>query len=621
MKTCPTCKKLCIDQAVQCPKCKNLLTVKANSNRPHQTAPKRFSFGKMLMYILLTCWTIYFLEGIRQNYKTYSLLAWIIVISVASIPFIVFYCCLRSNKNKLTKHLPAYTNISDNLYADTPQIEPQGEIVQTSMYQETNTLKSITAQHFVKMQNDNIVRIISESADIVDHTKNIGTFFSRYALMIDKAYDYSGKRKVALRFIHTVNFELPQRLNSCVSRALADIDKLQTVKAKINRIKIIVNALDEQSRLYVKFQNVIFEQIGILNTKIVAYDKPSTSLPEKFSDSLLESTYVETKIEYTGPIKGVAIDDSMNLDEKVSAFRQQAKHTSDLLYAQRTKIVNGFNPEGIVPTKQSSADLSSVEKSFLKYMKGKPIVDTDVPAYWFYEYNIDYPKLMTKLLQGGYLYVSGVADDLSVLKVEQLKLILKGKGLSCTGKKDELISSIIANYSREEINIFCQGSNINKQVYLLTAKGSARISGICKSMTKDIDFEDKCLNKILTLDFSGAYDIVRGWQLSKHTPFEDDNSYYKNPLPEFDVDLYNYFFNQSCSEFLTNGTVCFEPEFKASIVLGIMLGTDVTKIWALFVRLTGIDLREKAVLSQALQNTQFALMNAKQNHSFHVLMA
>lgn len=157
MKTCPTCKKLCIDQAVQCPKCKNLLTIKADSNRPHQTVPKRFSFGKMLMYILLTCWTIYSLDGIRQNYKTYSLLAWIIVIGVVSIPFIVFYCCLRSNKNKLTKHLPVYTNISDNLYDDTPQIEPQGEIVQVANYEDKETVDQTDKWQdvvYLKRKND-----------------------------------------------------------------------------------------------------------------------------------------------------------------------------------------------------------------------------------------------------------------------------------------------------------------------------------------------------------------------------------------------------------------------------------------------------------------------------------
>lgn len=90
----------------------------------------------------------------------------------------------------------------------------------------------------------------------------------------------------------------------------------------------------------------------------------------------------------------------------------------------------------------------------------------DYVGYISYECNITNPDIYHKqLIDEGYYEEASVEDVLKNKKIAEIKELVKEKGLSATGKKDDLIAKLVTNLSQEEI------SSMTKEFYSLSEKG------------------------------------------------------------------------------------------------------------------------------------------------------
>lgn len=98
---------------------------------------------------------------------------------------------------------------------------------------------------------------------------------------------------------------------------------------------------------------------------------------------------------------------------------------------------------------------------------GKPENDY-VPSYLLYDYNINATDEYDNLLGKGYLRWGTPKENLDILKVTDLKNILKFHQLPMTGRKQDLINRICDNLSEDEVSTFA-----TDRCYKITESGSA----------------------------------------------------------------------------------------------------------------------------------------------------
>ncbi|SCY63071.1 SAP domain-containing protein [Butyrivibrio sp. INlla14] len=92
--------------------------------------------------------------------------------------------------------------------------------------------------------------------------------------------------------------------------------------------------------------------------------------------------------------------------------------------------------------------------------------------YFLFECGIrDCNKYHKQLIDEGYFEEAAATDKLKMLTVADLKVMLKEKGQSVTGKKEELISRLIHSADSDYIN-----SKIPEQIYKLSAKGEETLA-------------------------------------------------------------------------------------------------------------------------------------------------
>lgn len=107
-------------------------------------------------------------------------------------------------------------------------------------------------------------------------------------------------------------------------------------------------------------------------------------------------------------------------------------------------------PEKVHPQKLT---LNRKERLFLWYLNGKRTDIENVGVYWYIEYQLyDYQACVQKLFDGGYLQCARPSDSLEVLKLEDLKSILKEAKLPSSGTKTKLCARIRDALSDEYIN-------------------------------------------------------------------------------------------------------------------------------------------------------------------------
>jgi len=93
------------------------------------------------------------------------------------------------------------------------------------------------------------------------------------------------------------------------------------------------------------------------------------------------------------------------------------------------------------------------------------------PGFWWFEYGIrDVGSVLQSLEARGYIEYGSAMDRIPGMTVVQLKEIAEKFGLKVSGKKEDIISSIIANVPAEKLN-----SQICDRKYKLTKKGKIEL--------------------------------------------------------------------------------------------------------------------------------------------------
>ena len=232
------------------------------------------------------------------------------------------------------------------------------------------------------------------------------------------------------------------------------------------------------------------------------------------------------------------IDD---IDERIAEITRKKQAESEKLHAEFIKEINKFNIDKIDPTIVDNSPLSSVEKSFLQYMNGKTVINPYVAGYWSFEYGINYNNCMSKLVYNGYLRKSSCKETIKSMTIPELKVMLKKLNLKQSGRKQELLDRLSPLITEELAANYIPPERIT---FSLTEKGEQILEGVKPSATKDLEFEDKCLELIHNKRFSDAYLVVYGRELNKPFPSVIDIDY-KKPLEDSRLQAYEYLYSMS----------------------------------------------------------------------------
>ncbi|MGF0556176.1 SAP domain-containing protein [Clostridioides difficile] len=273
-------------------------------------------------------------------------------------------------------------------------------------------------------------------------------------------------------------------------------------------------------------------------------------------------------------VLNVSYNDTTDLYE----LEKQAREKSDALYDIHTNSVNEFNPQNNI-LKTDTKPLTSIEKSFLKYIIGENICEPYIAAYWTYEYNINYSYLISKFFNMDYLKISNYIEDLTKLTVSELKEILKSNNIKSTGKKADLIERIEKEISQEDLSNFFNSSN---KYYALTKKGKELLKDVHKSATKNIDLENQCLELIYTNKYEEAYDLICKYESSKNIQRGININWENHKITPTQIKSY-----ETIKELDINlKDILLDNIIKSSYILCDMLGNN-TKTSILVKRLVG----------------------------------
>lgn len=314
-------------------------------------------------------------------------------------------------------------------------------------------------------------------------------------------------------------------------------------------------------------------------------------------------------------VRETNLNNAKSIEEKEAIWRER----SDRLYEERQQRVNSFNPFSIERINNSDVPLTAAEMSFLQYMNGITIKSPYIPAYWVYEYNIEYPVVMTKLLQCDYLKISTPRESVPFLKIPELKDLLRKKELKLSGKKNELIDRVLAAYSDEELNDTIS-DDIKK--YILTEKGKRTVEDLSPSATKDADFEDRCMKSIIVGDVDGAYKMICKRELEKMLPRGlgvDWKQHLNNGLSDFTIKNYTDFLSSNICNEIPSECKMYDLEYKASIILCIMLGKTSRDSVKVFKRVTNVEPESIVALTKCMQQHMFEILDKEQVHCFEEL--
>lgn len=467
-------------------------------------------------------------------------------------------------------------------------------IVKQTIQVNSQKTKSQQNVSFFAKQLENEIRIMNESYELASKTLNLETFRMRYDLYLEKAN---------LILSRTNNPQTIQRCKSLIAdknrlkarivadlgkKAIEDTKKLKTQQGIISRLESAYNEL--QNATFLHDAPHYKEMIAILQKTI--NDVKGVSFSAAYTQPKEGSPYSSFKP-----------DSNKSIDE----ISEDARKHSEAMHELHKKEFSNFDPFNLDKSVVDNSPLTSVEKSFLKYMDGKDVVNPYIPGYWTYEYNINYKKLLTIFLVKEYLKISSAYETLKFLTVEELKDILRENNLKVSGKKNELINRIRENLESSVLEECLSKSSLK---YILTPLGKCLTEDITASATKNLELEDKCLQLILISEFNAAYSEICNNELNKNISrgimnwqHESVHGLYQNQVNCFE----NLMSNQSI-DFPDEIDNEHYSDAKACVILGYMLGVAVEKIYTMFCRVTD-KTYNKAIVMPFLQKLQFDLMD------------
>lgn len=310
-----------------------------------------------------------------------------------------------------------------------------------------------------------------------------------------------------------------------------------------------------------------------------------------------EKTICKNKIE----------EEKQNKDDfqkKINKLNEQQKQLSDELHNKHIKAIKKFDINNIMST--DSHPLSSVELSFLKYINCIKLNKiTELPIYWSLEYNIDYKYTISKFLNMNLLTISNSIDILSTLKMAELKEILEINNFpSSARKKSVLIERIIENIEITKLDELLKNKD---KYFILTDEGSKIVETIKDSITKDIEFEDKCISFLENGDIENAYKLVCEFKIrTKNNTFMDWNYELKKGLNTAKLNRYHNILNLN---FYHDKNI--EKAFKLSYILSDMLGIS---NYSKLVKRLNNDNIDKSVLKDLMSKIDYESYKIKSNY-------
>lgn len=103
---------------------------------------------------------------------------------------------------------------------------------------------------------------------------------------------------------------------------------------------------------------------------------------------------------------------------------------------------------------------------FNNYSNQSHVVD-----YFEYRYGIDHKRSIAKLIDESYISVSSAMDTLDLISVSELKRILKTKKVPVSGKRLDIVSRVLENFSEEEL-----ANSYSLRKYILCDKGKKALA-------------------------------------------------------------------------------------------------------------------------------------------------
>lgn len=312
---------------------------------------------------------------------------------------------------------------------------------------------------------------------------------------------------------------------------------------------------------------------------------------------------------YSANLNGLSIKGEINVSTsdilKTALFKpntahSQEKHNESLNY-------NFFN--------NPTSDLSSVELNFLLYVNGRSSKKLKVPNYWRFDYNVNTDAEIKKLINGGYLYIPTGREVLKfteMLKVADLKVILKKYGVKTSGTKAALIQRLKENIPENALVAIVSASA--EIPYCITKKGLAATQNIAPSALKNLELEDLCIKHILNKQLSAAYTAICKWQTQKQFPQGINVDWAEElscGLPKEDLELYNEYISNIVVSEERSETTSSEVFCKSDFYRNSSKHKDINSIFdnvlikaiVVFAELSGIGINAAVTLYERLSPT------------------
>lgn len=157
---------------------------------------------KYIKYLFLLIWTLVFIINvfIKGNYKNYNILSYIIIAIIFSIPFII----IKLKLIKLPTKQKAHINNSVQPVAQPP--------------------KAFSRKDYPEAFLNNEYRIITESIEVVQNTKNIETLCNRYKLAMEHSLNINNQQ-----YIETLKTNYTKYISDCYDKYVGEV-KNETAK-------------------------------------------------------------------------------------------------------------------------------------------------------------------------------------------------------------------------------------------------------------------------------------------------------------------------------------------------------------------------------------------------------
>lgn len=207
-------------------------------------------FGVYLLLIgIILLFTLPTLENLSKNDLIFNQILVCLILILPSC-FLILPIFSKSNKN-ITTEVEKVSNDDVTIETDNVSINNTNLDNMFSAYSQAdlNNIKN----SLTRVQINDSLRILSDCIDIITHTSNLETFFSRYNLAMThitnlELYKYAGiVFELPMRYDDVANFknEACRVLQASYNKELDKINELKTNKGKINHIDKYIELLKE----------------------------------------------------------------------------------------------------------------------------------------------------------------------------------------------------------------------------------------------------------------------------------------------------------------------------------------------------------------------------------------